>query len=115
MKRPDFTQEQIDYLIGILRLPCCHVTGMHDPTHYEERRYVCDFQKATAWERAVSVLGLAERYNSEHCGTSVRNIDHRLGPWPEDDCYWCNKYGATKRRGPQPIREKLATKAGDEK
>jgi hypothetical protein len=60
MKTPDFTPEQLAYLADILRPRCCHVTGMHSPTHWrEDPAEFCDRQQADAWERAVEALGLS--------------------------------------------------------
>ena len=101
---PLFTPAQIEYLAGILRLPCCHVTGMHDPRHYEERRYVCDIQKSRAYDKAVIALGLAEVDRQPQRRDTATNFDESIAPFPDEDCYWCGQYEATKRSGPQPIR-----------
>ena len=37
-----------------LTLYCCHVTGMHSPTHTAE--YVCELQKREAFDRAFALL-----------------------------------------------------------
>lgn len=101
MKKPDFTKEQLDWLIDKLRLPCCHVTGEHDPTHFVDRKYICDIQIAKSWERLVVALGLAEVVKQEPYIDSVRITDDRIQPRPESGCGWCSREGI---KGPLPVK-----------
>lgn len=48
--------EALAGLRELLMPMCCHITGMHDPTHFREQKYVCEFQKRYAWERTWKVL-----------------------------------------------------------
>lgn len=54
-----FTAEQLAWLADIATPRCCHTTGMHDPNHFAEGRYVCSYQLAeVAWRlRAALDLG----------------------------------------------------------
>jgi len=61
----------MEYLRSILTVPCCHVTGMHDPLHYVEGRYVCQGQKADAFDNAIEQLGIPLKVKSK------------------EGCYWC--------------------------
>ena len=74
---PDFTEEQIKFLKDIFTPRCCHMTGMHDPTHFEEKKYVCSDQKAEAFDRGRKLLGFGE--------VTVND------PIPKEDCFWCNR------------------------
>ena len=62
----------------LLWLPCCHVTGMHDPIHFELSKYICSRQKALALERLCKKIGINPKTKSD----------------PE--CYWCKKYPEKK-------------------
>lgn len=63
-----YTPEKIEELLW---LPCCHTTGMHDPAHFRERKYICNSQKAEALQRFCVELGINPKTRS----------------YP--DCYWC--------------------------
>ena len=60
---------------------CCHLSGMHDPLHFVEGRYLCDEQKAEAWHRAVLLLGLGH-YDSPEAAKGR-----------PDSCYFCHSKG----------------------
>ena len=55
-------------------IPCCHTTGMHDPNHFEERKYICESQKAEAFDRLCKALKINPVTRSS-C-----------------DCGWCRDY-----------------------
>lgn len=55
-------------------IPCCHTSGMHNPTHFDERQYICESQKSEAFERFCKDLGI--------------NPVTRSKP----DCCWCRDY-----------------------
>lgn len=76
----DVLAELLETLESYLYLPCCHVSGIHDPVHYEERKYICESQKAEAFTRFCSDLGV--------------NPTVRMRP----SCTWCEHY-PEKRRG----------------
>lgn len=63
----------------MLWLPCCHTSGMHDPVHFQERRYVCNDQKAHALERFCKVLGINPLTKSD------------------PNCGWCRDYPEKKK------------------
>lgn len=58
----------------MLWLPCCHLTGEHNPEHYKDRKGICNFQKAKALERFCKELGVNPKTKSL------------------EDCFWCNTY-----------------------
>jgi len=61
-----YTAEQIEKMLW---LPCCHTTGMHDPSHYSLRKYICDSQKAEALERFCKEIGINPKTKSDpNCG-----------------------------------------------
>jgi hypothetical protein len=67
--------EQITELLELWAfIPCCHITGMHDPNHFENREYICNNQRATAFERLCKDLGINPVVRSDM------------------DCGWCNEY-----------------------
>ncbi len=53
-----FTDDQLAWLTDIARPRCCHVTGEHDPRHFEERSFVCRDQLAEVAYRLREALGL---------------------------------------------------------
>lgn len=57
-----------------LYLPCCHTSGMHNPSHFSEREYICSEQKAETLERFCHDLGV--------------NPTTKSTP----DCSWCRDY-----------------------
>lgn len=70
-----FTPEQLQYLRQLLQPTCCHVTGTHDPTHFQrDPSRLCTIQKADAWDRAVAWLGIAHdrAVSSKTCGWCAR-------------------------------------------
>lgn len=61
-------------------LPCCHVSGMHEPTHFREKKYVCEAQKAEAFERFCKDLGInPETKSSMNCGWCKSYPHYRKG------------------------------------
>ena len=61
-------------------IPCCHVSGMHDPMHFSERRYVCQSQKAEAFERLCRDLEINPQTKSKmDCGWCSDNPTYRNG------------------------------------
>ena len=71
-----YTAKEIEQ---ILWLPCCHTTGMHDPVHFRERRYVCQDQKSEALERLCKELGINPKTKSD------------------PNCGWCEDYPQNKK------------------
>lgn len=61
-------------VIDVLALEPCHVTGLHDPEHTTRR--VCNIQRAVAWERLLSFLGVDEE-----------DLPRRM----KEDCYFCHE------------------------
>ena len=88
----EFTEQQLEYLAEIFALPCCHVSGMHDPTHYE-KGLVCESQMAKAWKHAMKALGLEPTVKSQ------------------DGCYWCSAHeGYPENKDVQPTVDVLKDK-----
>lgn len=73
-------EEIIELLELNLFLPCCHVSGTHDPGHFAERKGICQSQKAEAFERFCKDL-------------SVNPVTRS-----KIDCGWCADY-PEKRKG----------------
>lgn len=69
---------QVQRLRLALSPPCCHVSGMHDPTHFSEGRYVCNDQKAKAYDSIRAAL----------CLPPVATKDCT----PVVNCCWCNPF-----------------------
>ncbi len=65
-------------LESALWIPCCHTSGMHDPVHFQERRYICESQKAAAFDRLCGELNLNPETKSK------------------EDCGWCKDYPVKK-------------------
>lgn len=66
---PDFSNEQLVYLEAILAAECCHMTGMHDPTHWKEDGTVCWQSMEKPYKRALRELDLDVPIHSAHdCG-----------------------------------------------
>ena len=54
-------------------IPCCHVSGLHDPEHFE-KRMICFDQMAEAFIRFCNDAGIDPVVRSKN------------------DCYWCTHY-----------------------
>lgn len=63
-----YTVKEIEAMLWI---PCCHMTGMHDPCHFEEGKYICESQKAHALERFCKEISINPKVKSK------------------PDCNWC--------------------------
>lgn len=57
---PDFTDEQLAWLRDLLTPRCCHISGMHDPVHYTEKKYVCESQKNGCYDRIREALNFGK-------------------------------------------------------
>lgn len=67
-EKPEFTDEQLEWLRYILRLECCHVTGTHDPNHFVERGAYCNYMLRDAFIRIVEALDInVVRTSSPDC------------------------------------------------
>jgi hypothetical protein len=76
----DCITEIVSLLESWMFLPCCHVTGMHDPDHFESKSSICDIQKAEALERICKELGINPETKSKiDCGWCGEYIDKRKG------------------------------------
>ena len=61
-------------------IPCCHTTGMHDPNHFEERKYICESQKGKAFERLCKDLKINPITRSRcECGWCRDYPENRKG------------------------------------
>lgn len=81
---PDFTDEQRAWLTDMLTPRCCHISGSHDPLHFEERRYVCNEQMTKRYVALRKALGLL---------TEERPLPHEAVTDPS--CYWCQRREAS--------------------
>lgn len=70
-----YTAKEIEDLIHI---PCCHTSGIHDPMHFQERKYICADQTM----RALEDLCIKLKINP------VTKCD--------PDCGWCKDYHEKK-------------------
>jgi len=85
VRTPDFTGEQLQYLKQILMPPCCHVSGLHDPMHFRDDRYICEKQKAKGFDNAWQTL-------------FGKEIEPQDVP-PRKGCGWCNgEWGSEKHK-----------------
>lgn len=67
-----FDPEQLAFLRGLLTPYCCHITGMHDVTHFAKNpAKLCIYQKAEAYDRICQTFGWT------------------LGAISKPGCYWC--------------------------
>ena len=82
--KPEFTDKQLTFLKDIFTPRCCHITGMHDPQHYEKKKYVCLDQKAKAYDRGRELLGFGEVTPEEAI--------------PKENCFWCNRKKADEKQ-----------------
>lgn len=66
---PEFTDEQLTYLEAILATECCHMAGMHDPTHWRKDGTVCWQSMEKPYKRAIRELGIkVPIYSAHDCG-----------------------------------------------
>lgn len=61
-----------------LWLPCCHTSGMHDPRHFQDRKYICGDQVQVALHRLCTEMGINPITKSD------------------PDCFWCKEYPEKK-------------------
>lgn len=75
-RKETYTRKEIE---NLLWFPCCHTSGMHEPTHYEKREYICEFQLREAFLRLCKAL--------------------KLNPTTKSDpfCGWCKEYPEKKK------------------
>lgn len=59
-------------LAGMLDVECCHITGEHNPTHFEDGKYVCSQQMADTFAflriRAGLTIKPDRAYPKQGCG-----------------------------------------------
>jgi len=65
--------EAIKQIKESIILPCCHISGMHDPEHFDKGTGICDFQIREAFYNLIKFLEIEE--------VVVKS---------KEDCYWCN-------------------------
>lgn len=79
----EIAQEIMDEMLPLIQafayIPCCHVSGMHDPEHFKKGE-ICNLQKAEAFERLCKDLDINPETKSKM------------------DCYWC-RIDPTQRIG----------------
>lgn len=76
MTKKTYTIKEIEKLLW---LPCCHLSGMHDPLHFQERKGICHNQKVKALERLCKALKINPKVKSD------------------PDCGWCEDYPEKKK------------------
>lgn len=75
VKRPKFSKEQLTWLREALRPECCHVSGEHNPTHFEDQpKRVCYIQKYKAYDHVMKALKFAIKrgVSAPDCGWCPR-------------------------------------------
>ena len=88
-----FTRDEI---IALLSIPCCHTSGMHDPLHFVERKYVCEDQKSAALENLCRALNINPVTKSVDCWWCEKYPEKRKGeglPLFDADCFKCKATG----------------------
>jgi len=61
-------------------VPCCHMSGMHELTHFDNRLYICESQKAEAFERFCKDFGINPVTKSKiDCGWCRDYVHYRKG------------------------------------
>lgn len=81
MNRPKFSRAQLGWLRAILTPECCHVSGVHNPTYFEEKpKMVCYLQKKEAYAKALASLGFASipGVSALTCGWCPRKLRNGL-------------------------------------
>ena len=61
-----------------LWIPCCHTSGMHDPKHFQDQKYICGDQVQVALHRFCTEMGINPVTKSD------------------PDCTWCEQYPEKK-------------------
>lgn len=91
-KERTYTAKEIEEM---LTLPCCHISGTHNPTHYQNREYICKDQIADAFENLCRKLLINPKVrHSDNCGWCRDYPDKTNGDGLEfwnmpDRCYKC--------------------------
>ena len=68
-KEKTYTTKEIEKMLW---LPCCHVSGMHDPTHFQERRGVCEIQIVETFKRFCKEIRINPKTKSDpKCGWCI--------------------------------------------
>ena len=81
MKRPKFTKEQLLWLKQIFQAYCCHVSGIHDPQHFEKNpNELCKLQESKAYRAGMKAL-------------KIKPVAISL-----PKCYWCESKKAKDPR-----------------
>jgi hypothetical protein len=78
-------EQALDRLRDALVPTCCHVTGMHNPTHWTKDRTVCTIQKAAAFDEAFKAV-YGRDVTADDC------VSHL-------ECYWCNRSALSPQDG----------------
>jgi len=112
------TKEQLDFFREILTPKHCHVTGCHNPNHFEQGKYVCEIQKRECYDKLREILGFGDVHSHEsyfnpncyYCKHSYfeypkvydYKINHMVRYWDHQKGYWKDLT--------QPLSEKEAVK-----
>lgn len=81
-----YTAKEIEEMLW---LPCCHVSGMHNPTHFDERKFICSLQKSEALERFCKQIGINPKTKSK------------------PTCGWCADYPKKKNGEGLPLFDEV--------
>lgn len=83
MKRPKFTREQLSWIRWAIIPSCCHVSGEHNPTHFEESpSKVCYLQKYKAYEVFLKRVNMKQMRGKSLVGFCYR-CDKKAKPTEE--------------------------------
>ena len=78
MKATKMKLNLYEAILEAVKIEPCHITGMHDPTHFWN--YTCEHQKSEAFDRIHEVIS---RYlNGGILGGPQRKLHGK-------DCIWC--------------------------
>ncbi len=80
----EFAMDKINEVLKEIRdsivIPCCHVSGIHDPCHFEEKKYVCSMQMRESFKDFLKAM-------------EIKKIKVKSKP----NCGWCNDYPRKKQ------------------
>jgi hypothetical protein len=84
----------------LLTIPCCHISGMHDPYHFDNKDYVCNDQLKEAFFSLLDRLGIewVKVESRKGCGWCNYNESHPAEKTKHSHkTYWYNvKTGAIR-------------------
>ncbi len=95
-----YTAKEIEKL---LELSCCHISGTHDPTHFENNKYICDMQIADAYQNlCLKLLINPVVKHSENCSWCRTYPDKMKGDGRE---YWDKPHLCARCGSPEYVHK----------